>query len=329
MKIIAGDIGGTSTRLAWFEVAGDALQKRAEERFPSAEYSGLEAIVRKFLENHGATCERACFGISGPIKRRRTEVTNLPWVIDAAELEAGLGIERVSLVNDLEANAYGIASLGKEDFLVLNEGSSDPAGNGAIISAGTGLGEAGLIRDGRRFRSFPSEGGHASFAPTSELEVALLVFLRQKFGHVSWERVLSGPGLVNLYTFLREQESSPEPAWLSEQMKEGDPASAITGAALDEKCAVCVKVLDLFVRLYGAEAGNLGLKMMATGGVFVGGGIAPRIRNRLQTGEFLDAFADKGRMGELLQGMPVKVILNDKTALLGAALYAAFVDAPA
>jgi len=329
VKIIAGDIGGTSTRLAWFEVAGDALQKRAEERFPSAEYSGLEAIVRKFLENHGATCERACFGISGPIKRRRTEVTNLPWVIDAAELEAGLGIERVSLVNDLEANAYGIASLGKEDFLVLNEGSSDPAGNGAIISAGTGLGEAGLIRDGRRFRSFPSEGGHASFAPTSELEVALLVFLRQKFGHVSWERVLSGPGLVNLYTFLREQESSPEPAWLSEQMKEGDPASAITGAALDEKCAVCVKVLDLFVRLYGAEAGNLGLKMMATGGVFVGGGIAPRIRNRLQTGEFLDAFADKGRMGELLQGMPVKVILNDKTALLGAALYAAFVDAPA
>jgi glucokinase len=329
VKILAGDIGGTSTRLAWFDIEGDALSKRAEERFVSGEFGGLEAIVRRFQESQGVSWERACFGIAGPIKQRRSEITNLPWVIDARELETGLEIDRVSLVNDLEANAYGIASLGRDDFLVLNEGNPDPAGNGAIISAGTGLGEAGLLREGRRFRPFPSEGGHASFSPTDDLESALLAYLRARSGHVSWERVLSGPGLVSLYQFLREQERVGEPAWLVDEMRQGDAAAVITTAAMDGKCPLCVKTLNLFAKLYGAEAGNLALKMMATGGVFVGGGIAPRIASKLQSGEFLRAFKGKGRMGELLGGMPVKVILNDKTALLGAALFAAFVDAPA
>ncbi len=329
MKVLAGDIGGTSTRLALFEVAGEGLRRLDEERFPSRQFPGLEGIVRKFLDSRGASCERACFGIAGPVKGGRCETTNLPWVVEARRLEKDLGIRRVSLVNDLEANAHGIPGLGVEDFLVINAGNPDPAGNAAIISAGTGLGEAGLFREGKKVRPFATEGGHASFAPRSDLEIELLKHLSGQHEHVSWERVVSGPGLVTLYQFLLRHRGVQAPAWLAGEMQASDPAAAISNAALAGRCPISVEALEWFVSLYGAEAGNLALKMLATGGVFVGGGIAPRIARKLGTGEFMRAFRDKGRMGSLLEAMPVKVILNEETALLGAALYAAFEDAPA
>jgi glucokinase len=229
----------------------------------------------------------------------------------------------VWLLNDLEANAYGIATLAPEDFLTLNEGAPQAEGNAAVIAAGTGLGEAGLYWDGRRHRPFASEGGHASFAPSNTLQVELLRYLLTHFTHVSWERVLSGPGLHTIYTFLRDTGRGIEPAWLSEEIHTGDPAAAISGAALEDRCALCMQALDLFVALYGAEAGNLALKVMATGGVFVGGGIAPKIIEKLKDATFMQAFTAKGRLQPLLETIPVHVILNDQTALYGAARYAA------
>jgi len=238
-------------------------------------------------------------------------------------MASALGLRHVWLLNDLEASAHGIDALAPEDLLILHPGVADAAGNAALIAAGTGLGEAGLYWDGRRHRPFASEGGHATFAPTTDLETALHAHLRARFGHVSWERILSGPGLVHLYTFLRAHRRAGEPAWLTEEMAAGDAAAAITRAGLDGRSPVCSEALDLFVTLYGREAGNLALKLMATGGVYVGGGIAPRIQARLRGPAFVDAFRAKGRMASLLEAIPVRVILQDAAPLLGAARYAA------
>jgi glucokinase len=322
VKVLAGDIGGTNTRLALFEGDGDGFESIAEADFPSRKFDGLEEIVRRFLGSGPPDCADACFGIAGPVRDRRSETTNLPWVVEAGRLEENLRIKKVSLVNDLEANAHGLSILDKADFAVLLEGRPDARGNRAIISAGTGLGEAGLYWDGNRHRPFATEGGHTEFAPTGEIEMALLQHLSQRYCRVSWERVLSGPGLVNIYRFLLENQGTEEPAWLKEQMERTDPAAAVSNAALQGKSTVCKDALDLFIALYGAEAGNLALKLMATGGVFLGGGIAPRICDRLRGPTFLDRFLGKGRMRPLVESMPVQVILNDRTALLGAARYA-------
>src|SRR5947209_975686 len=303
--ILAGDIGGTNSRLANFEIVQGRVQPIVEETFPSRGSASLDDIVQTFVSKHNLHITHACFGIAGPIRRGRSEAINLAWVVDAQSLAQQLGLSTVGLINDLEANAYGAAALAPEDFVILNEGALEAAGNAAVIAAGTGLGEAGLYWDGKQHWPFASEGGHASFAPDDALQVELLQYLQQRFGHVSWERVLSGPGLYNIYTFLRDTQRGVEPAWLTEELHQDDPAATISRAALDGTCELCVQALDLFVMLYGAEAGNLALKVMATGGVFVGGGIAPKIIDKLKETTFMQAFCTKGRLQPVLEAVPV------------------------
>jgi glucokinase len=317
--ILAGDIGGTNTRLALFIWERGQFRAVAEAAFPSREHASLDEIVVKFVSSQRLPVERAAFGIAGPIKNGRCEATNLAWVVDGRELAGELNIENVVLINDLEANAYGIALLESKDFVVLNQGASDAQGNAAIISAGTGLGEAGLFWDGQRHRPFACEGGHADLAPRNELEMDLLRYLLTKFQRVSYERTVSGPGLVNIYDFLRSTGRGQESPRIAEEMRQQNPAAVISKEAMDGTCPLAVQALDLFVSLYGAEAGNLALKIMSTGGMFVGGGIAPRILPKLTGPLFIEAFTAKGRMSPLLKAMPVRIILNDKTALLGAA----------
>lgn len=324
--ILAGDIGGTNTRLAFFEVDGEHLKPAVVDVFPSREHASLDEIVKKFVAAHNLLVKRACFGIAGPVRQGRVETSNLAWVVDAAQLQSEFGFEVIQLLNDLEANAYGIPVLEPGDFVVLNEGAPDPTGNAALISAGTGLGEAGLHWEGDHHQPFPSEGGHTDFAPRNEVETELLRYLMKRYDHVSYERVVSGPGLYTIYEFLRDTGRGDEPGWLAEEIRHGDPAAAISQAALEGKCDLCVRALDLFASVYGAEAGNLALKVLATGGVYVGGGIAPKIISKLKDSTFMSAFVNKGRMRSLLEGIPVRVIMNDMTALFGAARAATLVS---
>lgn len=317
--ILAGDIGGTKTRIALYEERASGLSQAVEETYPSHEHAGLVEIVRAFRAAHAQAFDRAGFGIAGPVRNGRTEATNLPWIVDARELARELGLARVSLVNDLAATAFGIAALQPSDLLLLNQGAIDARGNRAVIAAGTGLGEAGSYWDGREHHPFASEGGHADFAPSDAVQDELNVHLRAKFGRVSWERLLSGPGTVNIYEFLRDSGRGIEPTWLTEELAQGDKAATISHAGLDGRSKLCEDTLDLFVTLYGAQAGNLALTVMATGGVFVGGGIAPKIRAKLEGPAFMRAFTSKGRLSDVMKTMPVHVILNDRAALIGAA----------
>ncbi len=265
----------------------------------------------------------ACFGVPGPVRDGRLRLTNLPWTLDRRELTRNLKIDYVFLINDLQANAYGIAELDAEQIYTLSEGDAQQVGNRALISAGTGLGEGFIVWDGRNYVPYPSEGGHADFAPRNRDEFELLRFLGQKYnGRISYERVVSGPGLKNIYEFLREVQGLEEPAWLAERMTQEDPNAVITESALKATSKICEKALDMFVSAYGAEAGNLALKILSVGGLYVGGGIAPRILEKLKDGTFMKAFTDKGRMSQLLVNMPVRVILESRTALIGAAAYA-------
>ena len=323
LRILAGDIGGTKTRLAIIDCVGDRVHTLAEETYPSQTYATLDAIIRVFIDSHNTRIGTACFGIAGPVRDNRASTTNLPWHIDAAGLSQIFGIERVFLINDLEATAWGIRALNSEDFHTLQPGQDEAPGNAAIIAAGTGLGEAGIHFDGDRLRPFATEGGHSDFAPGNSREIDLLRFLQQQYRHVSWERVLSGPGLAHIHDFLRQADPAGTPAWLQQEMQRGDRAAVIAGAAQARRDRVCEQALGMFVRLYGAEAGNLALKHMASGGLYLGGGIAPKILDRLGQGDFIDAFLDKGRMRPLLERIPVRVILNDRAALYGPALYAA------
>jgi len=318
MLLLAGDIGGTSTRLACFDTSDGRLLPVVEETFPSREYGSLEEIVRIFVRAHNLSVERACFGIAGPIRQGKVRTPNLPWIVDGALLAALFGIPAVRLINDLAANAYGIDLLAADDFVVLNQGVVDPAGTLAVISAGTGLGESFAYWDGCMHQPLPSEAGHADFAPRNELEAELLLYLRAEHGRVSTERVVSGPGLRNIYRFLRDVRQFSETPAVAEAMRLGDPSAAITRAALAGACPLCEQTLDLFITLYGAEAGNLALRVLATGGVYLGGGIAPKIIERLKGPGFMLAFTAKGRLSPLLETVPVRVILNDRTALLGA-----------
>jgi glucokinase len=317
--ILVGDIGGTNTRLAIVELVKGHFTLLAEETFASREEPSLESPLRKFLSNPLHPISRACFGVAGPVRDGRCEATNLPWVIDSKKLALELNLPRVSLINDLEANAYGIVSLEDRDFEVLNQGTQDARGNRAVVSAGTGLGEAALFWDDREYRPVASEGGHSDFAPRTHLEMDLLDYLLKRHARVSAERVISGQGLYNIYQFLKDTRRAEEPTWLADEMRQRDPPPVITENALKGKSSLCAQALDLFVSLYGAEAGNVALKVMATGGVYLGGGIAPKIIAKLRDPVFMNAFTAKGRMRPLLQAMPVRVILNPKAALLGAA----------
>jgi len=323
--ILAGDIGGTKTHLALFSCREGKLRAEARELFPSKKFPGLEPMLEKFLANRKASIEGACFGIAGPVVDGQVKTTNLPWLVDAKKLAATLKFKAVSLLNDLEAAAYGIFTLEPAEVISLNEGSIRRPGNKTLIAAGTGLGEAYLYDDGRDYHPSASEGGHADFAPRNYTEIGLLRYLLKKFGHASYERVLSGPGLFNIYDFFREDGGLEEPGWLKEKIAAAVDASAvITQSALSGDSEICVKALDLFASVYGAEAGNLALRGKAVGGVYVGGGIAPKILDKLKGGAFMRAFVDKGRYADFLSAIPVKVVLNQETALQGAAYYAAF-----
>ena len=320
---LAGDIGGTKTNLAIYAYQHGRLEVQKFASFQSKDHASLAELVKSFL-GPGSPVRHACFGVAGPVKDGIVRVTNLPWIVDAAALQAQLGLQKVSLLNDLEANAYGIHTLRPEELLSINpEADLLQVGNRALIAAGTGLGEAGLMWDGVAHRPFSSEGGHASFAPNDTIGDELLVFLRKERGHVSWERVLSGMGMTNLYRFFRQRSGQPEPAWLTEALSQGDLPPIVTKAGLENADPVCVEAVDCFIRNYGAEAGNLGLKMLALGGIYIGGGIAPKMLSKMQSPIFLDAFNHKGRLSPLLRSTPVYVILNDKTALQGAAWFAA------
>jgi glucokinase len=297
MRILSGDIGGTKTRLAVIEVAGTRVHLEREHTYASRDYGVFEEMLGEFL--HGSDIPaKAAFGIAGPVQGRVAQTTNLPWRIDADALQTRFGFDHCALLNDLEATATGLPALDKEDLLTLHAGIPNAVGNAAVIAAGTGLGEAGLF-----------------------LEIALLQHLQLRHGHVSWERIVSGPGLVSLHGFLCLHRGVPPPDWLQYEVEQGDAAAGIAEAALNKRDALCVEALDWFVRLYGAEAGNLALKVMSRGGLYLGGGIAPKILPLLQNGGFLDSFFSKGRMRPLLEAMPVKVILNDHAALYGPALH--------
>lgn len=320
--VLSGDIGGTKTRLAIIEVNGTRLNTLREVSYPSQNYPTFDELVGDFLSGSDIP-SRAGFGIAGPVQSRVVQTTNLPWRIDADALQSKFSFAHCALLNDLEATAYGLPALGAADFLTLHEGATNAIGNVAVIAAGTGLGEAGLFWDGRGHHPFATEGGHTSFSASDDREFALLKYLQQRHEHVSWERIVSGMGIVALYEFMCYYHHASTPAWLSEEMEHGDVAAAIANAAMSERDELCVETLDWFLQLYGSEAGNLALKMMSRGGVYLGGGIAPKILSRLRNGIFLQAFFNKGRMRPLLEAMPVKVILNDRAALYGTALFAA------
>ncbi len=317
--ILAGDVGGTKTALALFTGdAGDLVPVRAAV-LPSGDFPGLEAAVAHFLaEGPPVAVAAAAFGVPGPVIDGRCVTTNLPWEIDARRLTAAIPAPRVTLVNDLEATAHGLLALPPAALATLQPGRPR-SGALALIAAGTGLGEAALAWDGGRHVVVASEGGHADFAPRGEVEDDLLRALRKEHGHVSYERVLSGPGLVAIYRFLRAADGGPEPAWLHDALARGDDAAVVADAALAGRDPVCARALDTFVAIYGAEAGNLALKVLAVGGVFLAGGIAPRILPALRGPAFLAAFRDKGRLTDLMASIPVHVVLEPRTALLGAA----------
>ena len=319
--ILAGDIGGTKTNLACFQSDGERLTPVAERTVKSADYPGLEAIVELFLRETALVPTSACFGVAGPVVDGQCKATNLPWVVETASLQRVLRLPSVSLINDLEATAYGTQTLPAESFAVLQAGQPQPQGNVVVIAAGTGLGEAALLWDNGRYRAMASEGGHADFAPRTPLELELCQYLLKTFGHASYERILSGPGKLNIYRFLKETGRWEEPAWLAQELASGDPSAKISQFGLSGRSELCVQALDLFASIYGAEAGNLALKFLARGGVYVGGGIAPKIIEKLTDGTFIKAFLEKGRLASLLSAIPVRVVLEPKTALYGAAQY--------
>jgi len=324
--LLAGDIGGTKTNLAIFSSESGPRAPLAEATLPSGDYPSLEALVSDFLAQVELKPERASFGVAGPVVDGKATITNLPWVMSETQLQTALDLlpGSVHLLNDLAAIAYAVPSLESDDLHTLNEGQAAPGGAIAVIAPGTGLGEGFLTWDGSRYRAHASEGGHTDFAPTNTLEVDLLRYLLDRFGHVSYERVCSGRGLPNIYAFLKDSGYAQEPAWLAEQMAAvDDPNPVIVKAALasERRCDLCVATLETFVSILGTEAGNMALNVLATGGVYLGGGIPPRILPALEDGRFLEEFRAKGRMSDLMNRIPVHVILNRKVALIGAACY--------
>lgn len=349
--ILAADIGGTKTYVGLFNWTQERTEPVREEKYWNSDFNSFEDILTEFLSEEGESGDKeddfssnpssesseessgpsspslqidaACFGVAGPVVNNRCQTTNLPWIIDGHTLKEHLETSVVHLLNDLEATAYGVLVLRPNETEQLNgKVESTSKKTKTLIAAGTGLGEAILFWDGKQYHPSPSEGGHASFAPTSDVEIELLRYLRATYLHVSFERLLSGEGLHHIYQFFRDTRKN-EPTWFAEQLTTGDPAALITEAGLKGKPEICVQALDLFVSILGGEAGNLALKTFSLGGVFIGGGIAPKILPKLRSDTFLRAFVAKGRYKRLLSAIPVHVILNEKAALLGTASYGA------
>jgi glucokinase len=322
--LLAGDVGGTKTNLGIFSTEQGPRKPIAESTLPSARYACFEELVSDFLSQVAIEVTCASFGVAGPVVGGRARITNLPWLIEEASLSGLIHGDSVTLMNDLEAIAYGVTLLAKEDLHTLNGGARVHRGAMAVIAPGTGLGEAFLIWDGERYLACPSEGGHTDFGPNSDLEIDLWRYLHKKFRHVSFERICSGQGLPNVYSFLKESGYAEEQDWVVEQLRSADdPTPVIVDAALNDerRCELCHATLDIFISVFGAEAGNLALEVMATGGVYLGGGIPPRIIPLLDKGAFMERFTNKGRFSELVSRIPVHVICNTKIALMGAALY--------
>lgn len=317
--VLAGDIGGTKTDLGLFFQGKRRPVAKVIETYPSREAPHLEAIIERFLDKHDGSIESACFGIAGPVIDGRSRTTNLPWEISEVKISKRFKWAQVSLINDLTATAHAVPLLSSREIFTLSQAKARQGQNLALVAPGTGLGKAILIFWDGQYIPVASEGGHVDFSPNNEKEVELWRYLHQRFGHVSVERILSGPGLVNIYSWLKDSKSFSEPAWLARKMKEIDPARAITEAALTDEDPMCLAALDVFVSILGAVAGNLALTAMTTGGVYLGGGIPPKILAKLQEPIFMRAFTNKGRFKQLLEGIPVRIILNDKAALLGAA----------
>lgn len=316
--LLAGDIGGTKSNLAIYDYDGQKLSLKNEEKYPTKDFDSATALLKKFIGN-GPVPDRICLGVAGPVQDNIAKITNVPWVINATTIAQVFDNHPVFLINDLEANAYGMTGLEDLDIHTLHTGHPQK-GNIAVLSPGTGLGEAGLFWDGQQYFPFATEGGHSDFSPVTELDQDLLVYLQRKFGHVSWERLLSGPGIVNIFDFLREERDMDAPGWLLDRMAVHDVAAEIS--ANGDTVAICVETMRLFFRYLATEAGNLALKMKATGGIFIGGGIVPKNIKKMDYGAFMKSFREKGRMKPLLEDIPVKIILNEKTALMGAAWYA-------
>ena len=322
--LLAGDIGGTKTNLAIFSTESGPGSPLVEETFPSGNYVSLEAMVEEFLVQTDLEVTGACFGVAGPVVDGQAKITNLPWVIDEARLKATLNLKSARLLNDLLSIAYAVPLLMEIDVEAIKPGTPKPGGAIAVVAPGTGLGEAYLTWDGTRYHAHPSEGGHVGFAPNSELEISLLCYLQEKFGHVSFERVCSGRGIPNIYSFLKDTGYAEEPDWLARHLTTTqDPTPVIVNTALDQEqpSKLCSATLSIFVSILGAEAGNMALKVLASGGVYLAGGIPPRILPLLQEEHFLQSFRCKGRMADLLEDIPIYVITHPKVALLGAAAY--------
>lgn len=320
--ILVGDIGATNARLALFDSA-ESLNPIKETKFLSKNYTSLISVIEEFLGKEKIKIETGCFGVPGPVKNGRCETTNIPWIVDINEISKYFNISKAYLLNDVEANAYGISCLKDKDFYVLNIGEPNSKANACILAAGTGLGEAGLFYDGKRLIPFASEGGHTDFGPQNDLEIELLKFLSEKYGHVSYESVLSGPGIFNLYQFLLTKKIEKKDKDLEREIQNhAEPQVIITKNGLTKESKLCEKVLDWFISIYGAEAGNAALKYYALGGVYIGGGIAPKILEKFKNENFMNSFINKGKFSNLLMSIPVKIILNDNAALLGAKQYA-------
>ena len=320
---LVGDIGATKTNIVALEINGKAFKTVFEKSFQSKEYDSLREIVKEVIEEKGFKVNSACFGVAGPVRDGKCEATNLPWIIDAKKIAEVLTIapDSVYLLNDLEAAAYGIDCLEGKDLYVLNAGNVQEYGTRCLLSAGTGLGESIIVWDGEKYKPIPSEGGHTDFAPRNKIEIDLLDYLIEKYGRVSYERILCGPGLLNVYNFFKETSYQDIPKWILERLKDEDPSAVISELGMQKKDECCEKTLDLFVSVYGAEAGNMALKALATGGVYIGGGIAPKILKKIKEGLFMQSFTNKGRLSVMVSQMPVKIILNDKHPLLGCANY--------
>jgi glucokinase len=318
LHVLAGDVGGSKTILALVRVGADGERELVSERsFPSREHPGLEHILREFRRGHAGEVAAAAFGIAGPVLDGRVTVTNLPWHVDAKALADAIGCPRVALHNDLETTAYGALFLDPDQILTLNPGVPRRA-HRAVIAAGTGLGQAILFWDGTRHRPAATEGGHAAFAPRSERELALLRFLLARYGRVSWERVLSGPGLLRIFEFLRDALDAPVAPHVRERMQTEDPSAVIGESGVAGSCRTCEQAVDMFVSLYGAQAANLALTTLALGGIYVGGGIVTKLLPKVTGGGFMASFRDVGRFAELLAQVPVRIILDPKTSLAGA-----------
>ncbi len=319
--ILAGDVGGTKTNFALYSAAGNGLRRRFTRTFRSHDYPSIEAIIEAFLKGREKV-SLACIGVAGPVRHGRSRLTNLPWKIDRESIRRACGARTAHVLNDIQALAFSVPFLPPKKLAVLQKGAPDPAGTTAVAAAGTGFGQAALLRCGGTFHPLPSEGGHVDFAPRNERETALLFHLQKKYGRVSVERVISGPGLFAVYRFLREAEGRKEVPKIEARLAVEDPPRVIVSAGLSGLSATCREAVRFFCRMYGAAAGNLALQYEASRGVALGGGLTPAILPELAKGEFLEAFLDKGRFRSFLEKVPVKVILDETAALLGAARFA-------